>query len=127
MGRVSLAWRVSLCRVRIRRCAQAPGIAVRQRVGPPARIPQQYWRHRIRMAKAMGMNTVSLYVMWNYLEEREGVFDFRTGRRNVEAFVRLCQAEGMWVLLRPGPPKGRSPCVSASRRMPVRLVSLVSA
>ncbi|HEY3631453.1 MAG TPA: beta-galactosidase, partial [Jatrophihabitantaceae bacterium] len=41
----------------------------------PARIPVEYWRHRIRMAKAMGMNTVSLYVMWNYLEERERVFD----------------------------------------------------
>ena len=69
----------------------------------PARIPVEYWRHRIRMAKAMGMNTVSLYVMWNYVEERPGVFDFRTDRRNVEAFVRLCQAEGVWVLLRPGP------------------------
>jgi beta-galactosidase len=69
----------------------------------PARIPVQYWRHRIRMAKAMGMNTIALYVMWNYLEERPGVFDFHTDRRDVEAFVRLCQAEGMWVLLRPGP------------------------
>ncbi|MFB9838209.1 beta-galactosidase [Actinoallomurus acaciae] len=69
----------------------------------PARIPVQYWRHRIRMAKAMGMNTIALYVMWNYIEERPGVFDFHTGRRDVAAFVRLCQAEGMWVLLRPGP------------------------
>jgi len=69
----------------------------------PARIPVQYWRHRIRMAKAMGMNTVSSYVMWNYVEERPGVFDFRTDRRDVAAFIRLCQQEGMWVLLRPGP------------------------
>lgn len=69
----------------------------------PARIPVEYWQHRIRMAKAMGMNTIALYVMWNYLEERPGVFDFRTDRRNVEAFVKLCQAEGMWVLMRPGP------------------------
>src|SRR5437764_1011489 len=69
----------------------------------PARIPQQYWRHRIRMAKAMGMNTVSLYVMWNYHEERPGVFDFSSERRDIERFIRLCQAEGMWVLLRPGP------------------------
>src|SRR5579875_908005 len=69
----------------------------------PARIPVEYWAHRIRMAKAMGMNTISLYVMWNYIEERPGVYDFRTGRRDVEAFIRLCQAEGMWVLLRPGP------------------------
>jgi beta-galactosidase len=69
----------------------------------PARIPIEYWRHRIRMAKAMGMNTVSVYVMWNYHEERPGVFDFRSERRDIESFVRLCQAEGVWVLLRPGP------------------------
>ena len=42
----------------------------------PARIPVEYWQHRIAMAKAMGLNTVSLYVMWNYVEVREGVFDF---------------------------------------------------
>lgn len=69
----------------------------------PARIPVEHWRHRIAMAKAMGLNTISIYVMWNYVEPRPGVFDFRTERRDVEAFVRLCRAEGMWVLLRPGP------------------------
>ncbi|WP_194904326.1 beta-galactosidase [Catenulispora rubra] len=69
----------------------------------PARIPVQYWRHRIQMAKAMGMNTIAVYVMWNYLEEKPGVFDLHTDRRDLAAFVGLCQAEGMWVLLRPGP------------------------
>jgi beta-galactosidase len=69
----------------------------------PSRIPVPYWRQRIRMAKAMGLNTVSLYVMWNYHEYREGHFDFRTGNRDIAGFIRLCQAEGMWVLLRPGP------------------------
>lgn len=69
----------------------------------PARIPVEYWPHRIRMAKAMGLNTIALYVMWNYIEERPGVYDFVTGRRDFEAFIRICQAEGMWVLLRPGP------------------------
>ncbi|MEV6006119.1 beta-galactosidase [Streptomyces sp. NPDC051976] len=69
----------------------------------PARIPVEHWQHRIRMAKAMGMNTVSVYVMWNYIEESPGVFDFTTDRRDIARFVRLCQQEGMWVLLRPGP------------------------
>jgi beta-galactosidase GanA len=32
-----------------------------------------------------------------------GVFNFHTGNRDIEAFIRLCQCEGMWVLLRPGP------------------------
>lgn len=25
----------------------------------PARIPAEYWRHRIRMAKALGLNTIA--------------------------------------------------------------------
>lgn len=69
----------------------------------PARIPAEYWQHRIRMAKAMGMNCIALYVMWNYHEASPGSFDFRTGNRDIEAFIRLCQQQGMWVLLRPGP------------------------
>ncbi|MBD0743968.1 beta-galactosidase [Streptomyces sp. CBMA152] len=69
----------------------------------PARIPVQYWHHRIRMAKALGLNTIALYLMWNYLEERPGVFDLTTDRRDFAAFIRLCQQEGMYVLLRPGP------------------------
>ncbi|HWB91010.1 MAG TPA: beta-galactosidase family protein, partial [Puia sp.] len=69
----------------------------------PARIPREYWRQRILMAKAMGCNTIAVYVFWNYLESSPGNFDFRTGNRDVAAFIRLCQAEGLWVLLRPGP------------------------
>lgn len=69
----------------------------------PSRIPQQYWKHRIQMAKAMGCNTISMYVFWNYHETGEGVFDFKTGNRDIAAFIRLCQQEKMWVLFRPGP------------------------
>ncbi|MEP6898876.1 MAG: beta-galactosidase [Rhodanobacter sp.] len=69
----------------------------------PARIPAEYWLHRIRMAKAMGLNTISIYLMWNDLESEPGVFDFTTGNRDFVRFIRLCQREGMWVYLRPGP------------------------
>ena len=69
----------------------------------PARIPKQYWRHRIQMAKAMGCNTIAAYIFWNYHEQKEGVFDFTTENRNVAEFIRICQQENMWVLLRPGP------------------------
>jgi beta-galactosidase len=69
----------------------------------PARIPAEYWLHRIRMAKALGMNTIALYVMWNYHETRAGVFDFESGNRDIPAFIRACHAENLWVLLRPGP------------------------
>ena len=69
----------------------------------PARIPREYWRHRIQMAKAMGCNTIAAYIFWNYHEQKEDVFDFKTGNRDIAEFIRICQQENMWVLLRPGP------------------------
>ncbi|GFZ97716.1 beta-galactosidase [Dyella caseinilytica] len=69
----------------------------------PARIPHEYWLHRIRMAKAMGLNTIAIYLMWNFLESEPGIFDLTTGRRDFARFIQLCQQEGMWVYLRPGP------------------------
>ncbi len=69
----------------------------------PARIPKEYWRHRIQMAKAMGCNTIAAYIFWNYHEPKENAFDFKTENRNITEFIKICQQEGMWVLLRPGP------------------------
>ena len=69
----------------------------------PARIPEEYWRHRIQMAKAMGCNTISAYVFWNYHETEEGVFDFTSGNHNLAEFFKTVQEEGMWLILRPGP------------------------
>jgi len=69
----------------------------------PNRIPAEYWQHRIRMAKAMGCNTVAAYIFWNYHEEKEGVYDFTTWNRDIRKFVQLAQEEGLWVILRPGP------------------------
>jgi len=69
----------------------------------PIRIPAEYWRQRIRMAKAMGLNTIAIYLMWNALEAEPGVFDLTSGSRDFAKFIRICQEEGMWVYLRPGP------------------------
>jgi len=69
----------------------------------PARIPAEYWRHRIQMAKAMGCNTISAYIFWNYHEAQEGIFDFSAGNHNIAEFFRIVQDEEMWLLVRPGP------------------------
>jgi beta-galactosidase len=66
------------------------------------RIPKEYWEHRIRMCKALGMNAICLYVFWNSHEPEEGQFDF-TGNNDVAAFCRLAQKHGMYLILRPGP------------------------
>lgn len=66
------------------------------------RIPRAYWRDRLQKAKAMGLNTVCTYVFWNVHEPKPGVWDF-SGEKDLAAFVRTAQEEGLFVLLRPGP------------------------
>jgi beta-galactosidase len=66
------------------------------------RIPRAYWRDRLRKAKAMGLNTITTYAFWNAHEPRPGVYDF-TGQNDLAAFIRAAQAEGLDVILRPGP------------------------
>ena len=69
----------------------------------PARIPAEYWRHRVQMAKAMGCNTIAAYIFWNYHESEEGIYDFSTGNHNLQEFFKIVQEEGMFLIVRPGP------------------------
>ncbi|MCQ2213971.1 MAG: beta-galactosidase [Bacteroidaceae bacterium] len=66
------------------------------------RIPREYWDHRIKMCKALGMNTICIYIFWNIHEQQEGKFDW-SGNNNVAEFCRLAQKNGMYVIVRPGP------------------------
>ena len=66
------------------------------------RIPREYWEHRIKMCKALGMNTICIYIFWNLHEQQEGVFNF-TGQNDVAEFCRLAKKHGMYVIVRPGP------------------------
>ena len=67
-----------------------------------ARVPKEYWRQRLKMAKAMGLNTVCAYLFWNLHEPRPGQFVW-TGQADDAEFCRIAQEEGLWVILRPGP------------------------
>ena len=67
-----------------------------------ARIPRDYWRHRLAMAKAMGCNTVCAYLFWNQHEPQPGEFDF-AGQADAAEYCRIAQELGLWVILRPGP------------------------
>ena len=66
------------------------------------RVPPDYWRDRLVKLKNMGCNTVETYIPWNGHEPHKGKFCF-TGLYDVEAFVRLAQSLGLWVMLRPSP------------------------
>lgn len=67
-----------------------------------ARIPHEYWRHRLQMMKGMGLNTVATYVFWNLHETEPGKWDFE-GDKNLAEYIRIAGEEGMMVILRPGP------------------------
>jgi beta-galactosidase len=68
-----------------------------------ARIPREYWTHRLRMIKAMGLNAVATYVFWNYHHPSPAEWDFKTENRNIREFIQMAQQEGLFVILRPGP------------------------
>ena len=59
------------------------------------RIPEPYWEQRILSCKALGMNTLCLYVFWNLHEQQPGKFDF-SGNKDIAKFCRLAQKHGMY-------------------------------
>jgi len=67
-----------------------------------ARIPKADWRHRLKMAKAMGLNTVCAYLFWNMHEPQPGQFNW-TGQSDAAEFCKIAKEEGLYVILRPGP------------------------
>jgi beta-galactosidase len=66
------------------------------------RIPRNRWRYAMKMARAMGLNTVTTYVFWNLHEPEPGHYDF-SGQYDLAAFLKIAQEEGLYVVLRPGP------------------------
>ena len=68
-----------------------------------ARVPAPYWRHRMKMMKAMGLNAVATYIFWNHHETSPGVWDWSTGTHNLRQFIKTAGEEGLMVILRPGP------------------------
>src|SRR5665213_4442206 len=62
-----------------------------------ARVPKEYWRQRLRMARAMGLNTVCAYLFWNQIEPKPGVFDW-SGQADDAEFCRIAQEEGLWAV-----------------------------
>jgi beta-galactosidase len=67
-----------------------------------ARVPREYWRNRLQLCRAMGLNTVCAYLFWNFHEPVRGQFDF-TGQGDAAEFCRIAKQEGLYVILRPGP------------------------
>lgn len=66
------------------------------------RVHPEQWADRLRKARLLGLNTVETYVPWNLHAPRRGEFRL-DGGLDLPRFLRLAAAEGLHVLLRPGP------------------------
>lgn len=70
------------------------------------RIPRDEWASSLVKLKEMGINTVDLYIAWNWHEPEEGKLDFdghSNQRRNVKALMEMVAEMGFAVIVRPGP------------------------
>jgi beta-galactosidase len=66
------------------------------------RVMPEQWPERLRLLRAMGLNTVDTYVPWNLHEPSDGEYRF-DGLRDVERFLRDTAAAGLYAIVRPGP------------------------
>jgi amino acid transporter len=70
------------------------------------RIPRERWRATLAAYKNLGINTIDLYLIWNWHEPSEGERDF-TGatdpRRDLLGLLKLTHELGFKLILRPGP------------------------
>ena len=70
------------------------------------RIPAARWRASMLALRAMGFNTLDLYVPWNWHEITAGAFDFdghTNPRRNLREVLALARETGFKLIVRPGP------------------------
>jgi beta-galactosidase len=69
------------------------------------RHAREAWSHILDQCKALGFNMIETYLPWGIHEIKRGEFDFgaHDPRKDVEAFMALCEAKGLWLLARPGP------------------------
>jgi len=70
------------------------------------RVPRDRWEESLRALKAHGINTVDLYIIWNWHQPEEGVLDF-DGRtlpgRDLKGLLKLISDMKFKLSVRPGP------------------------
>lgn len=70
------------------------------------RLDPEEWQDRINLLKSAGFNMVATYIPWVIHELNEGDIDLdghNHPRHNLKAFIALCEANGLYLFLRPGP------------------------
>ncbi len=70
------------------------------------RVPKDQWKDRLRLAKDLGMRSVSIYIPWNWHEPEKGALDF-TGKtipeRDLVGALEAIASCDLTCIYRPGP------------------------
>ncbi len=70
------------------------------------RTPRDQWRSDLERYRAIGINTIDLYLIWNWHEPDATTIDFdghTNPRRNLRALFSIIHELGFKVIVRPGP------------------------
>jgi len=69
------------------------------------RLERHLWPQILDRVQELGFEMIETYVPWSVHEIAPGRFDWGTTdeRKDIEAFIRLCEQRGLWLLVRPGP------------------------
>ena len=69
------------------------------------RLERARWPFILDQVQALGFGMVETYIPWAIHETAPGVYDWGTvdDRKDIEAFMRLCEERGLWLIVRPGP------------------------
>jgi beta-galactosidase len=69
------------------------------------RIERERWPLVLDRAQSLGFGMIETYIPWSVHEIAPGAFDWGTidPRKDFEAFCQLCEARGLYLLVRPGP------------------------
>ncbi len=70
------------------------------------RIPRDLWESLLDRYRELGINTLDIYIPWNWHEPSEGEFDFdghSNPRRDLRGLLHLIAERGFRLIARPGP------------------------
>lgn len=67
------------------------------------RMPPEMWSGILAQCRALGLNMIETYVMWNWHESVQGEVDFKSYGRDLAAFISQAGKQGLFVFLRIGP------------------------
>ena len=69
------------------------------------RLERELWPLILDQVRALGFGMIETYIPWSVHETSPGAYDWGQDdpKKDIEAFMQLCEERGIWLQVRPGP------------------------